>query len=68
MRRFTHSGLLWAAIATYPGAFWTFAIASKQLDPHVVRRRPEIETRLYDADAHEWFFIPAPVRRPLLDV
>ena len=27
-----------------------------------------IETRLYDVDAHEWFFIPEPVRRRLLGV
>ena len=66
--RFTHSGLLWGAIATYPGAFWTFAIASKQLDPHVVRRRAKIETRLYDVDAHDWFFVPEPVRRKLVGV
>jgi spermidine synthase len=66
--RFRHADLLWGAIATYPGAFWTFAIASKELDPRVVRRRAEIETRLYDIEAHEWFFIPAPVRRRLLGV
>jgi spermidine synthase len=66
--RFTHAGLLWGAIATYPGAFWTFAIASKQLDPREVRRRPNIETRLYDVDAHDWFFIPEPVRHRLLGV
>jgi spermidine synthase len=66
--RFRHADLLWGAIATYPGAFWTFAIASKDLDPRVVRRRADIETRLYDIEAHEWFFIPAPVRRRLLGV
>ncbi len=66
--RFEYTDLLWGAIATYPGAFWTFAIASKQLDPRVVRRRAEIETRLYDVDAHDWFFIPKPVRRRLLGI
>ena len=66
--RFTHTDLLWTAIATYPGAFWTFGIASKQLDPRIVRRRPEVPTRLYDVDAHEWFFLPAPVRRRLLGI
>jgi hypothetical protein len=59
---------LWAAIATYPGAFWTFGIATKGPDPRVVRRRPEITTRLYDVDAHEWFFVPEPVRRKLVGV
>ena len=66
--RFAHADLLWTAIATYPGAFWTFGIASKQLDPRVVRRAPDVDTRLYDVDAHEWFFIPEPVRRRLLGV
>jgi len=66
--RFAHADLLWTAIATYPGAFWTFGVASKQHDPRVVRRRPEVATRLYDVDAHEWFFLPLPVRRRLLGV
>jgi len=66
--RFEYAGLLWAAIATYPGAFWTFAIASKQLDPRIVRRRPVVDTRLYDVAAHEWFFIPEPVRARLLGI
>jgi spermidine synthase len=67
-RRFAHAELLWSAIATYPGAFWTFSMASKQLDPRVVRRRPDVSTRLYDVEAHEWFFVPAPVRGRLLGV
>ncbi len=66
--RFTHTDLLWGAIATYPGAFWSFGIASKLLDPRTVRRRPALETRLYDVDAHEWFFVPLPVRRRLLGI
>jgi spermidine synthase len=67
-RRFAYADLLWTAIATYPGAFWTFSIASKQYDPRRVRRRPAVPTRLYDIDAHEWFFVPEPVRRRLLGV
>ena len=66
--RFARADLLWTAIATYPGAFWTFGIATKGLDPRVVRRRPTVESRLYDVDAHDWFFVPEPVRRKLLDV
>ena len=66
--RFAHADLLWTAIATYPGAFWTFGFASKQLDPRVVRRRPEVATRLYDVAAHEWFFFPETVRRKLIGV
>jgi spermidine synthase len=66
--RFRHAELLWTAIATYPGAFWTFGMASKEHDPRVVRRRPEIDTRLYDVAAHEWFFIPRPVRGRMLGI
>jgi spermidine synthase len=66
--RFAHADLLWTAIATYPGAFWTFSIASKQHDPRVVRRRPEVESRLYDVESHEWFFVPPAVRRKLIEV
>jgi spermidine synthase len=66
--RFAYAEVLWTAIATYPGAFWSFSIASKVHDPRAVRRRPEIETRLYDPSAHEWFFVPEPVRRKLIHV
>jgi spermidine synthase len=66
--RFTHADLLWTAIATYPGAFWTFGIATDGPDPHVVRRTPDVATRLYAPDAHEWFFLPEAVRRKLLGV
>ena len=59
---------MWTAIATYPGAFWSFGIATKGPDPRIVRRRPEIETRLYDADAHDWYFVPPAVRAKLLGV
>ncbi len=67
-RRFAYADLMWTAIATYPGAFWTFGIASPSLDPRVVRRTPEVATRLYDVGAHEWFFLPAPVRHKLIGI
>jgi spermidine synthase len=66
--QFARADRLWTAIATYPGAVWTFGIGTKGLDPRVVRRRPAVESRLYDVDAHEWFFVPEPVRRKLLGV
>ncbi len=66
--RFARADLLWGAIATYPGAFWTFGVATKGPDPRVVRHRPAVVSRLYDADAHDWFFVPEPVRRKLLGV
>lgn len=66
--RFPRTELLWGAIATYPGAFWTFAIATKGLDPTIARRQPTLDTKLYDPAAHNWFFIPPPVRQRLLGV
>jgi spermidine synthase len=66
--RFRYADLLWAAIATYPGAFWTFGISSNTLDPRTRRRRPDLETRLYHPDAHEWHFIPEAVRRQLIGI
>lgn len=65
-RRFARTELLWGSIATYPGAFWTFAMATKGLDPTLARRQPQIETQLYSPEAHSWFFIPPPVRAKLL--
>lgn len=64
--RFPVVELLWGAIATYPGSFWTFAFTSKGLDPKVARNTPELETKLYAHDAHAWFFVPPPVRDKLL--
>ncbi len=65
-QRFPRTELLWGAIATYPGAFWTFAMATKGLDPTVARRTPQLQSRLYDPAAHSWFFVPPPVRAKLL--
>ena len=64
--RFPRTELLWGSIATYPGAFWTFAMATKGLDPTVARRQPALDTRLYSPDAHGWFFVPPSVRAKLL--
>lgn len=66
--RFERADLLWTAIATYPGAFWTFGIATKGPDPRVVRRAHDVDTRLYAREAHEWFFVPPAVRAKLLGV
>jgi spermidine synthase len=65
-QRFPRTELLWGAMATYPGSFWTFAMATKGIDPTVARRSPVLDTRLYTPEAHSWFFVPAPVRAKLL--
>lgn len=65
-RLFPHAALLWGAVATYPGAWWTFTVGSRRHDPRVARRRPRVETRLYHPRAHRWFFVPDPVLRGVL--
>ena len=65
-RRFEHTDLLWTAIATYPGVLDVRDPRSDALDPRVVRRNPEVATRPLRPSAHEWFFVPEPVRRKLL--
>jgi len=46
-----------APIATYPGNWWAFAIASKGLSPREVRHNPEIKTKFYDREIHRQSFM-----------
>ena len=50
--------LLSGAMATYPGAWWTFLVCAKAGDPRNLARTPELVTRLYRTAVHSWFFIP----------
>ena len=61
-QRFARTELLWGAIATYPGSFWTFAMATKGIDPTVARRQPAltVDTKQRVVDR--------PRRRATLDV
>jgi spermidine synthase len=65
---FDHVGVVQGTMATYPGAWWTFSIAST-LDTHpsVPRGHHVTGTRLYQPDAHAWFFIPPVVLDRLLE-
>lgn len=47
-----------APIATYPGNWWAFAVASKKLSPRKVRRKPKIHTKYYSDEIHCHAFIP----------
>ena len=47
-----------AAIATYPGNWWVFAIASKGLSPRDMRHSFEIETKYYSDEIHRQSFMP----------
>lgn len=47
-----------APIATYPGNWWAFAVASKTLSPREPRRKLEIKTKYYDEEIHTQAFMP----------
>jgi len=47
-----------ASIATYPGNWWVFAIASKGLSPREVRHAFEIQTKYYSDEIHTQSFMP----------
>jgi spermidine synthase len=47
-----------APIATYPGNWWAFSIGSRMLDPQLLRRPFEIDTRYYDDEIHTRAFLP----------
>jgi spermidine synthase len=45
-------------IATYPGNWWAYAVASKKLDPREIKRSLSVDTRFYDEEMHAHAFIP----------
>jgi len=47
-----------APIATYPGNWWAFAVASKSLSPRETRHKLEIKTKYYDEEIHQQAFMP----------
>lgn len=63
---FTHTELVTMPLAMYPGNWWTFTVASKTLDPRVVRNVFVPRTRIYSRADHAWFFLPHGVRTKIL--
>jgi len=47
-----------APIATYPGNWWAFAVAAKNLSPRDIWRKLEIETKYYSDEIHQQAFMP----------
>lgn len=46
-----------APIATYPGNWWAFAVASKKINPREVRNSFSINTKYYDPEIHKQAFM-----------
>ncbi len=55
-----------APIATYPGNWWAFCVASKKLDPRLVRRKSGIRTKYYSEEIHRHAFLPKGFYRKLM--
>ncbi len=55
-----------AAIATYPGNWWAFAIASKGVSPREVRNKRKIKARYYSTEVHQQSFMPRELYEKLM--
>jgi spermidine synthase len=55
-----------APIATYPGNWWAFAVASKSLSPREIRRKLKIKTKYYSDEIHKQAFLPAGLYKKLM--
>jgi len=47
-----------AAIATYPGNWWAFAVASKGGSPREIRNKGKIKAKFYSREIHQQSFMP----------
>lgn len=47
-----------AAIATYPGNWWAFAVASKGGSPREIRNKGKIKAKYYSREIHQQSFMP----------
>lgn len=55
-----------APIATYPGNWWAFAIASKKLSPRELRHKLSIKTKYYSDEIHQQAFLPKGMYKKLM--
>jgi len=55
-----------APIATYPGNWWAFAVATKGLSPREVRHPYEVTTKYYSDEIHQQAFIPKGMYQKLM--
>lgn len=53
-------------IATYPGNWWAFAVASKGLSPRETRRKLRIKTKYYSDEIHRQSFMPEGMYKKLM--
>jgi spermidine synthase len=56
-----------APIATYPGNWWAFAIASKGISPRDLRHEYKIRTKYYSDEIHQQAFMPKGMYQKLMN-
>jgi len=55
-----------APIATYPGNWWAFAVASNKLSPRELRNKPTVRTKYYSDEIHRQAFLPKGLYKKLV--
>jgi spermidine synthase len=65
-RLFPVVDLYTAPIATYPGNWWAFALASKKLSPRELRHKYTIQTKYYSDEVHQQAFLPKGLYKKLM--
>ena len=65
-RVFSIVDLYTAPIATYPGNWWAFAVASKKLSPRELRHKSSVKTKYYSEEIHEQAFLPKGMYKKLM--
>jgi spermidine synthase len=55
-----------APIATYPGNWWAFAVASKKLSPRELRHKYTVKTKYYSDEIHQQAFFPKGMYKKLM--
>jgi len=54
-------------LATYPGNWWAFTVASQKINPRHTHRPCEIPTRYYDEEIHQHAFLPQKLYQRLMN-
>lgn len=65
---FTYTNMYFAVVPTYPGAFWSFTMGSKNIDPasKEVKTPPAVKTKYYTSELHKSYFILPPFVKDLI--
>jgi len=65
---FRYTNIYTAVIPTYPGAYWTFTMGSKSIDPTkvVLETEPNFSTKYYSSEIHKSSFVLPPFLKEII--